>query len=221
MTLLSENERVTDLERLERDEFVIDVSRRDLVFDEGEKECEEIRNEADKTILRLQLLRDRVKAATWDTMEVPQKAIQSIQSDTLIFNYPIRKRTGPEMRKLGQIENIRKIEIREKLLHMENKVKECLDEEAFSQHVENYFMNRVQGTPLYVEDSSIQDAAAAYAAKDAEKKAKREKAEAGLNKQSTDNKGKKQPRLKITKGKLGTKTKKKDLDDEDAMRAKQ
>lgn len=71
MTLLSENERVTDLERLERDEFVIDVSRRDLVFDEGEKECEEIRNEADKTILRLQLLRDRVKAATWDTMEVP------------------------------------------------------------------------------------------------------------------------------------------------------
>lgn len=43
-------------------------------------------------------------------------------------------------------------------------------------------MNRVQGTPLYVEDSSIQDAAAAYAAKDAEKRAKREKAEAGLNK---------------------------------------
>lgn len=101
MTLLSENERVTDLERLERDEFVIDVNRRDMVFDEGEKECEEIRNEADKTVLRLQLLRDKVKSATWDTMEVPQKAIQSIQSDTLIFNYPIRKRTAAEMRKLG------------------------------------------------------------------------------------------------------------------------
>ena len=41
MTLLSENERVTDLERLDRDEFVIDVKRKDQVFDEGEKECEE------------------------------------------------------------------------------------------------------------------------------------------------------------------------------------
>ena len=155
MTLLSENERVTDLERLERDEFVIDVNRRDQVFDEGEKECEEIRKEAEKTVLRLQLLRDRVEAATWDTMEVPQKAIQSIQSDTLIFNYPIRKRTPAELRRLNQVESIRKIEIREKLQHMENKVKECLDEEAFSKDVENYFMNRVQGTPRYVEDSSI------------------------------------------------------------------
>lgn len=61
MTLLSENERVTDLERLDRDEFVIDVKRKDQVFDEGEKECEEIRKEAEKTVLRLQLLRERVK----------------------------------------------------------------------------------------------------------------------------------------------------------------
>ena len=61
MTLLSENERVTDLERLDRDEFVIDVKRKDQVFDEGEKECDEIRKEAEKTVLRLQLLRERVK----------------------------------------------------------------------------------------------------------------------------------------------------------------
>ena len=43
-------------------------------------------------------------------------------------------------------------------------------------------MNRVQGTPLYVDDTSILDAAAAYAAKDAEKRAKKMKAEQGLNK---------------------------------------
>lgn len=115
MTLLSENERVTDLERLDRDEFVIDVKRKDQVFDEGEKECEEIRKEAEKTVLRLQLLRERVKQSTWDTMEVPQKAIQSIQSDTLIFNYPIRERNPAELRRLTQVESMRKVEIREKL----------------------------------------------------------------------------------------------------------
>ena len=76
--LLAENERVTDIERLERDEFVVDVSRKDKVFDEGENECEEIRKEAEKTVLRLELLRDRVKKSTWDTMTDQQKAIKSI-----------------------------------------------------------------------------------------------------------------------------------------------
>jgi hypothetical protein len=60
MTLLAENDRVTDIERLERDEFVIDVNRSVEVHDEGEKECEDIRKEAEKTVLRLQLLRKRV-----------------------------------------------------------------------------------------------------------------------------------------------------------------
>ena len=59
--LLADNERVTDIERLERDEFVIDTSRRDKIFDEGESECEEIRREAERTVLRLELLRNRVK----------------------------------------------------------------------------------------------------------------------------------------------------------------
>ena len=70
LALLAENERVTDIERLERDDFVIDVDRKDRVETEGEKECEDIRKEAEKTVLRLELLRDRVKQSTWDTMEI-------------------------------------------------------------------------------------------------------------------------------------------------------
>lgn len=46
--LLDENDRVTDIEKLERDEFVIDVEKRDKVNDEGEKVCDEIRKEAEK-----------------------------------------------------------------------------------------------------------------------------------------------------------------------------
>ena len=76
--LIAENERVTDIERLERDEFVIDVERMKKVEQEGENECEEIRKEAERTTLRLELLRERVKQSTWDKMEVQQKAIKSI-----------------------------------------------------------------------------------------------------------------------------------------------
>ena len=60
MTLLEENERVTDIERLERDEFIIDESRMENVVNEGVKESDEIRQEAEKTVLRLELLRERV-----------------------------------------------------------------------------------------------------------------------------------------------------------------
>ncbi len=57
MTLIAENDRCTEIEKLERDEFVIDINRRDQVNEEAEKECEEIRQEAEKTVLRLELLR--------------------------------------------------------------------------------------------------------------------------------------------------------------------
>lgn len=59
--LLDHNEKVTDIERLERDEFVIDVDRSEEVTAEGEKICDEIRKEAEKTVLKLELLRERVQ----------------------------------------------------------------------------------------------------------------------------------------------------------------
>lgn len=57
---MEENERVTDIEKLERDEFVIDIDKQNDVNDDGERVCEEIRKEADKTNLKLELLKERV-----------------------------------------------------------------------------------------------------------------------------------------------------------------
>ena len=42
--LLADNERVTDIEQLERDEFVIDTEKRDHFEQQGENVCSEIRN---------------------------------------------------------------------------------------------------------------------------------------------------------------------------------
>ena len=50
LALLAENQRVTDIEKLERDEFVIDVTRKVKVNQDGERECDEIRKEAEKTV---------------------------------------------------------------------------------------------------------------------------------------------------------------------------
>lgn len=61
MQLLAENESCTEIEKLERDEFVIDVPRKDKVETAGDVECTAIRDEAKKTVLRLDLLRSRLK----------------------------------------------------------------------------------------------------------------------------------------------------------------
>ena len=78
-------------------------------------------------------------------------------------------------------------------------------------------MNRTAGKPEFMTDESIALAAAEFAAKDAEKKARRNAEE--LSKQAVTGKGgeegKRKPYLKLTKGRLGTKIRKKD-DDGDA-----
>ena len=101
--LLQENDSVTEIEKLERDEFVIDIEKRDHFEDQGENVCKEIRNQASKTILTLELLKERVKERTWNKMEVPSESVKSIQSDKLIFNYAIRKREQHEQRRLTLI----------------------------------------------------------------------------------------------------------------------
>lgn len=76
--LLKENKTVTDIERLLRSEFCIDVDHREGIVKEGEEKCNLIRQVAEKQCLVLELLRERVKESTWDRMDVQQKAIKSI-----------------------------------------------------------------------------------------------------------------------------------------------
>jgi hypothetical protein len=106
-------------------------------------------------------------------MDVQNKAVRSIKGDMLVFNYGIRKRNNEEQRRLNQVINFRRNELREKLKRLETKLQEVMEEKDFSRFKEDYIMNRVASKPLYEEDQSIQEAAATFAAKDAEKKSKK------------------------------------------------
>lgn len=120
------------------------------------------------------------------------------------------------MRYLTIAQNSRKIELGEILKRLDLNIQEIMSEIEFSGGIENYIMNRVQGKPNYLEDNAIEMAAEEFAVKEAEKKAKKDKAEQNiLQQQAGQQQGKKQPILKITKGKLGNKTKKREEDDDD------
>lgn len=157
--LLAENEKVTDIEKLERDEFVIDTEKRDHFEQQGENVCAEIRNQAEKTTLTLELLRERVKTSTWDKMDIQSTAIKSIQSDKLIFNYAIRKKESKETRRLGFLLNQRKVELRQKLERLEKKHREALDEVEFNGGLEDFIMNRIANKPEFKTSEDIANAA--------------------------------------------------------------
>lgn len=89
--------------------------------------CSDIRNEADKTNLRLELLRERVIDQTWNKMEIQSKAVKSIQGDTLLFNFGIRKKTPQEQKILNMLISQRKIELNQKYTRVERQLKEALD----------------------------------------------------------------------------------------------
>lgn len=62
--LLSENDNVVDIEKLERDDFVIDVERQEQFVADGEHVCNLIRKDAEKETLKLKLLHEIVKKNT-------------------------------------------------------------------------------------------------------------------------------------------------------------
>lgn len=88
-----------------------------------------------------------------------------------------------------------------------------MDEADFSSF-ENYIMNRVQGNPQYIDDDAIEKAAEEFKIKEEEKRRRKNDQENLMNQQNTQN-NKKMPILKITKGKLGNKTKKRTTDEEE------
>ena len=208
--LLSENDRVTDIERLERDEFVVDLLKQTQFVEEGDNVCADIKKEAEKTNLKLELLRDRIIDSTWNKMDVHSTAMKSIQNENLIFNFSIRKRTAAEQKTLTMLICQRKIELTEKYRRQENKLKECLNFIDFSSKSEGYFMNRMAGKPSFMTDESIAEAAAEFARKDLEKKLKRNREEAQQQNTNKGEEGKRKPYLKLTKGRLGSKIRKKD-----------
>lgn len=104
----------------------------------------------------------------------------------------------------------RKIELMEKYRRMENKLKECINMKDFSHVGEGFFMNRMAGKPSFMTDESIAEAAAEFARKDAEKKLRKNQAEMQQQQTNKGEEGKRKPFLKLTKGRLGTKVRKKD-----------
>jgi len=204
---------------LDRGEFVIDLNREARYNEEEEQVCKEIGEEAEKTVLKFELLKERVQGNTWDQMRIKSTACRSLMSTVLLYNYAVRGRgiDHPETRIMEQIKIQRKVELMQKynrLTKLKEEIKnqgDCLrepiQEAEFSAVKEQYFMNRTTGRPNFMTDDAIEKAAQKF--KDEEEKRRQARlARQMADQQTTAGETKDGPRLVITKGKLNVKSRK-------------
>lgn len=78
--LLEENDRVTDIEKLERDDFVIDIIKKANLEKQGDDLCNDIRKKCEVTSLTMQLLAERCTQSTWDQMDGKENQSRACKS---------------------------------------------------------------------------------------------------------------------------------------------
>ncbi|XP_051508041.1 cilia- and flagella-associated protein 43 [Myxocyprinus asiaticus] len=108
--MMQENESLADMEKLEQQEFNLDVEEQERQQVEGEQEVTRVRKEIEMENLAKCYLREVLKKECWDSMTVKGKAIKAFHSEYEVKNYPMKERTEKELEELCRIETMRQIE---------------------------------------------------------------------------------------------------------------
>jgi hypothetical protein len=114
---MSKNEGLPALEKLEKEEFIIDFKERDRLLLIADEKINAVRNEIVTSNLKKRVVRGRIKAECWDSMTEIGTSIKSFNPDTItsttleVTNYPIRHRHQDEITKTAKIRRLRGIQI--------------------------------------------------------------------------------------------------------------
>lgn len=112
-----------------------------------------MKNEAQREIYKNEILYNKIKDKTWNQMETHLKALVGLTSNTIVFNYNIRKRTEEELRKLQLVLDLREMERKEKNDREQKNEKEVVDVDSFCKKPDTYIINGVPGyKPLILVD---------------------------------------------------------------------
>lgn len=80
-------------------------------------------------------------------MEVHLKAINGVRDNIIVYNYQVKKQNAMEKNHLNKVIQMRKIEITEKYMRMEVKVKEMIVVQELCKNPDNYIVNVYPGKP--------------------------------------------------------------------------
>ncbi|XP_067277323.1 cilia- and flagella-associated protein 43 isoform X2 [Pseudorasbora parva] len=114
--MMEENENLADMEKLEQQEFNLDVEEQQRLQLEGELEVTRVRKEIEMENLAKCYQREVLKRECWDSMQVKGKAIKAFHSENEVKNYPMKERTEKELEELHRVETTRQIELKDSQL---------------------------------------------------------------------------------------------------------
>ncbi|KAL9648060.1 hypothetical protein ABK040_012114 [Willaertia magna] len=119
MDLKLENSELNDEEKLSESEFIIDPDYKKILEEEGDKECEKIKEQARIENLKKDILAKRIKKECWDSMEEHATSIKAfnmiadhIRGNPLleVYNYVIKKKDPKKEKLLEKILFMRRVE---------------------------------------------------------------------------------------------------------------
>jgi WD40 repeat protein len=117
LKMISKNEQVPSIEKLDRQDFVVDLREKSRLLEETEKQLEEIKQNQERENLKKRILKKRIKEQCWDSMSVIGQAVKSFKVDPMlgkkleVYNYPIRRRSEAEISQINKIKRVRKIQL--------------------------------------------------------------------------------------------------------------
>lgn len=122
LRVINQNDQAPALEKIDREEFIIDFQKRDILISESDQLISAIRKEANDENMKLRVIKNRIKSECWDAMEVIGKSVKSFKPDIMlgkkidVTNYPLRKRDPALLEKIEKIKRLRNTEVQIKNL---------------------------------------------------------------------------------------------------------
>ncbi|XP_027753820.1 cilia- and flagella-associated protein 43 isoform X2 [Empidonax traillii] len=101
--MMHENEQVPDIEKLEHQEFNLDMEEQEKLQAEAEQEVARARKEIEMENLANCYLQDFIKYECWDAMCVKGCAVKCFHMDCEVKNYPLQERSKEELETLGKV----------------------------------------------------------------------------------------------------------------------
>ncbi|KAJ7396663.1 hypothetical protein BTVI_143352 [Pitangus sulphuratus] len=128
--MMHENEQVPDIEKLEHQEFNLDMEEQERVQAEAEQEVARARKEIEMENLANCYLQDFIKYECWDTMCVKGCAVKCFHMDCEVKNYPLQERSKEELETLEKVLRLKDTETADLKVQKEDPEAEAETEEG-------------------------------------------------------------------------------------------
>jgi WD40 repeat protein len=143
--LLDQNRRAEEIEKIDRDEFCLDIGLRSNLLSIGEAQVDAIKKDAYNKNLLQEIKHKKIVHYTYSKMEVHLKTITGLVDNVIIFNFVIRKKEIEENERFKLVANMRMVELQEKKWKKDNGQEELLAITDLCKKPENYIVNAKSG----------------------------------------------------------------------------